>query len=364
MSLNNSKKIVIKLGSSTIVDKKGKFKEKWFLSLIKDIKKLKKNKDIVIVSSGAIALGQSHLKIKKKKLKIEMSQAIASVGQIHLIDRFKVLFEKNNIKIGQILITPDDTEQRRRALNARRTFENLFKLGAIPIVNENDTTATSGIKYGDNDRLAARVAQIIGADTLVIFSDVDGLFEDSKRKKNLIKVVKDLNKNIYTLADKKINSLGSGGMMTKLDAAKICMNAGCKMLIANGQYINPLKRLEENKIYTSFIPKISTLDARKKWIASSISSSAKIYIDDGASNALENGKSLLPAGIINVIGNFKKGENILIINNNGKEIARGLSSFSSDEIKKIKGLQSNQIENILGYASKSEIIHKDDMVKL
>tara|TARA_B110000438_G_C15790854_1_gene640617 strand:+ start:991 stop:2085 length:1095 start_codon:yes stop_codon:yes gene_type:complete len=364
MSLNNSKKIVIKLGSSTIVDKKGKFKEKWFLSLIKDIKKLKKNKDIVIVSSGAIALGQSHLKIKKKKLKIEMSQAIASVGQIHLIDRFKVLFEKNNIKIGQILITPDDTEQRRRALNARRTFENLFKLGAIPIVNENDTTATSEIKYGDNDRLAARVAQIIGADTLVIFSDVDGLFEDSKRKKNLIKVVKDLNKNIYTLADKKINSLGSGGMMTKLDAAKICMNAGCKMLIANGQYINPLKRLEENKIYTSFIPKISTLDARKKWIASSISSSAKIYIDDGASNALENGKSLLPAGIINVIGNFKKGENILIINNNGKEIARGLSSFSSDEIKKIKGLQSNQIENILGYASKSEIIHKDDMVKL
>ena len=293
-----------------------------------------------------------------------MSQAIASVGQIHLIDRFKVLFEKNNIKIGQILITPDDTEQRRRALNARRTFENLFKLGAIPIVNENDTTATSEIKYGDNDRLAARVAQIIGADTLVIFSDVDGLFEDSKRKKNLIKVVKDLNKNIYTLADKKINSLGSGGMMTKLDAAKICMNAGCKMLIANGQYINPLKRLEENKIYTSFIPKISTLDARKKWIASSISSSAKIYIDDGASNALENGKSLLPAGIINVIGNFKKGENILIINNNGKEIARGLSSFSSDEIKKIKGLQSNQIENILGYASKSEIIHKDDMVKL
>jgi glutamate 5-kinase len=362
--LNNSKKIVIKLGSSTIVDKKGKFKKKWFLSLIEDIKKLKKNKDIVLVSSGAIALGQSYLKIKKKKIKIEMSQAIAAVGQIYLINEFKLLFEKNKIKIGQILITPDDTEQRRRALNVRRTFENLFELDAIPIVNENDTTATSEIKYGDNDRLAARVAQIIGADTLIIFSDVDGLYEDSKSRKNLIKEVKDLNADIYSLADKKINTLGSGGMITKLDAAKICMNSGSQMLIANGQKLNPLKKIFENKNYTRFVPKISTLAARKKWIVSSISSSAKIYIDDGATKAINNGKSLLPAGIIRVLGNFKKGENILIVDKNNNELARGLSSFSSIEIQKIKGLQSSQIENILGYSSKSEIIHKDDMVKL
>jgi glutamate 5-kinase len=362
--LNNSKKIVIKLGSSTIVDKKGKFKKKWFLSLIEDIKKLKKNKDIVLVSSGAIALGQSYLKIKKKKIKIEMSQAIAAVGQIYLINEFKLLFEKNKIKIGQILITPDDTEQRRRALNVRRTFENLFELDAIPIVNENDTTATSEIKYGDNDRLAARVAQIIGADTLIIFSDVDGLYEDSKSRKNLIKEVKDLNADIYSLADKKINTLGSGGMITKLDAAKICMNSGSQMLIANGQKLNPLKKIFENNNYTRFVPKISTLAARKKWIVSSISSSAKIYIDDGATKAINNGKSLLPAGIIRVLGNFKKGENILIVDKNNNELARGLSSFSSIEIQKIKGLQSSQIENILGYSSKSEIIHKDDMVKL
>ena len=364
MLLNNSKKIVIKLGSSTVVDKKGQFKSKWFLSLIKDIKKLKNNKDIVIVSSGAIALGQSYLKIKKKKIKIEMSQAIAAVGQIHLIEHFKLLFEKNNIKIGQILITPDDTEQRRRALNAKRTFENLFELKAIPIVNENDTTATSEIKYGDNDRLAARVAQIIGADTLIIFSDVDGLYKDSKSKKNLIKELKDLDNEIYSLADKKINSFGSGGMVTKLDAAKICMHSGCRMIIANGQKFNPLKKLIEDKTFTCFVPKISTLDARKKWIVSSINSSAKIYIDQGAANALINGKSLLPAGITSVIGNFKKGDNVLVVDNNEKELARGLSSFSSDEINKIKGLQSNQIEDILGYASKSEIIHKDDMVKL
>ena len=170
MQISKAKKIVIKLGSSTIVDNKGNFKKKWLLSLIQDIKKLRKNnKEIVIVSSGSIALGQSYLKIKNKKVKLEMSQAVASVGQIHLINEFQKLFEKNRIKIGQILITPDDTEQRRRALNARRTFENLFKLKAIPIVNENDTTATSEIKYGDNDRLAARVAQIVGADLLIIF---------------------------------------------------------------------------------------------------------------------------------------------------------------------------------------------------
>ncbi|MFL2890213.1 MAG: glutamate 5-kinase [Pelagibacteraceae bacterium] len=364
MLLNKSKKIVIKLGSSTIVDKKGIFKKKWFLSLLKDIKKLKKGRDIVIVSSGAIALGQSYLKIKKKKIKLEMSQAIAAVGQIHLIDNFKVMFKKINIKIGQILITPDDTEQRRRALNARRTFENLFALDAVPIVNENDTTATSEIKYGDNDRLAARVAQIIGADTLIIFSDIDGLYEDSKSKKKLIKEVKNLNKKIYSLVDKKINYLGSGGMTTKLEAAKICMNSGCRMIIANGQYLNPLSKLMSGKTYTSFEPKISTLDARKKWIVSSINSSAKIYIDKGAAKALSNGKSLLAAGVVNVKGNFKKGENILIVDKDDNELARGLSSFSSYEINKIKGLHSNQIENILGYASKSEIIHKDDMVKL
>jgi len=364
MLLDKSKKIVIKLGSSTIVDKYGRFKKKWFLSLIKDIKKIKKDKDIVIVSSGAIALGQSYLKIKKKRIQLEMSQAIASVGQINLINEFKKLFEKNNIKIGQILITPDDTEQRRRALNAKRTFENLFKIGAIPVVNENDTTATSEIKYGDNDRLAARVAQIIGADTLIIFSDIDGLYKDSKNKNSLIKEVTNLNNNLYSLVDKKNNILGSGGMTTKLDAAKICVNSGCRMFIANGQFLNPLKKLIDEKIYTCFKPKISTLDARKKWIAGSLSSKGKLYIDSGAVSALNNGKSLLPAGIIEVYGSFKKGENILILDKNENEIARGLSSFSSYEINKIKGLQSNEIENILGYSSKSEIIHKDDMVKL
>jgi glutamate 5-kinase len=363
MQISKAKKIVIKLGSSTIVDSRGKFKKKWLLSLIQDIKKLRKNnQEVVIVSSGSIALGQSYLKIKNKKVKIEMSQAVASVGQIHLINEFQRLFEKNKIKIGQILITPDDTEQRRRALNARRTFENLFELKAIPVVNENDTTATSEIKYGDNDRLAARVAQIIGADLLIILSDVDGLYKKISNKKSLIKEVDIVNEEIFSLVNKTINTYGSGGMLTKLEAAKICMNAGCNMLIANGKIFKPIQNIISKKLYTWFKPKISNLDARKKWIISSLSSSAKIYVDRGASKALKSGKSLLPAGIIRLEGNFKKGDNIVIVDENNTDIARALSSFTSEEINKIKGLQSSQIENILGYASKSEIIHRDDIV--
>ncbi len=363
MLLDNSKKIVIKLGSSTVIDNKGNFKKKWIDSLIKDIKRFKKKKDIVIVSSGAIAIGQKHLKIKRKKIKLEMSQAIASIGQIHLAEEFQKIFKKNNFKVGQILISPDDTEQRGRALNVKRTFDNLFKLKAIPIVNENDTTATSEIKYGDNDRLAARVAQIIGADTLIIFSDVDGLY-DKGNKKKLIREVKNLNHDIYKLADSKINSYGSGGMITKLDAAGICMNAGCHMFISNGNKKNPIKFMIEKKIFTKFIPKISTLAARKKWIVSSLNSHGTIFIDKGAANALRNGKSLLAAGIKTISGTFDKGENILIVDEENNKLARGLASFSSSEIGKIKGRQSGEIEKILGYASKTEVVHKDDMVKL
>ena len=361
MLISNSKKIVIKLGSTTVVDSKGKFKKKWVTSLIKDIKKLGSGKDFVIVSSGAIALGQKYLKIQKRKIKLEMSQAIAAIGQIHLAGEFQKLFEKFNLKTGQILISPDDTEQRKRALNVRGTFDNLFKLKAIPIVNENDTTATSEIKYGDNDRLAARVAQIIGADTLIILSDVNGLYDKSK---NIVKTVNRLDEKIYSLVENSKNSYGSGGIFTKLDAAKICMNSGCHMFLANGSKEYPLKRMVNEKTFTHFTPKISSLDARKKWIIGSLSSSAVISVDAGAAKALLNGKSLLAAGIIKVKGSFDKGENVLIVDQNEKQLARGLASFNSEEIDKIKGKQSKEIEKILGYLSKSEIIHKDDMVKL
>tara|TARA_X000001036_G_scaffold344211_1_gene323838 strand:- start:3 stop:1094 length:1092 start_codon:yes stop_codon:yes gene_type:complete len=363
MLTENSKKIVLKLGSSTVVDNKGAFKKKWVTSLIKDIKKYGKNKNFVIVSSGAIALGQKYLKIKKKKIKLEMSQAIAAVGQIHLAGEFQKLFDKYKIKTGQILISPDDTEQRRRALNVRRTFDNLFKLNAIPIVNENDSTATAEIKYGDNDRLAARVAQIIGADNLIIFSDVDGLYDKSKSKK-IVKNIDLIDDKITSLINKTKNSYGSGGIITKLDAAKICMNSGCHMFIANGKKDYPISNMINNEKFTHFFPKISRLDAKKKWIIGSLSSNGTIKIDDGASKALRNGKSLLAAGITRIDGFFNKGENVLIADQNNNQLARGLSSFSSEEINKIKGKQSKEIEKILGYLSKTEIIHKDDMVLL
>jgi glutamate 5-kinase len=363
MLIETSNIIVLKLGSSTVVDARGKFKKKWVTSLIKDIQKYGKNKKFVIVSSGAIALGQKYLKINKKKIKLDMSQAIAAVGQIHLASEFQKLFEKYKIKTGQILISLDDTEQRRRALNVRRTFDNLFKLNAVPIVNENDTTATTEIKYGDNDRLAARVAQIIGADTLIIFSDVDGLYDKSKQKK-IVKTVNKIDENITSLIEDKKNVYGSGGISTKLDAAKICMNSGCHMFLANGRKDNPIKNMLKNKVYTHFKPKISSLDAKKKWIIGSLSSSGIIFVDQGASRALDNGKSLLAAGVTKITGSFNKGQNVLIVDQNNKHLARGLASFSSDEINKIKGKQSKDIEKILGYLSKSEIIHKDDMVML
>ena len=363
MLIRNSKIIVLKLGSSTVVDSRGKFKKDWVTSLIKDIKFYGKKKNFVIVSSGAIALGQKYLKINKQKIQLEMSQAIAAVGQIHLASEFQKLFENYKIKTGQILISPDDTEQRRRALNIRRTFDNLFKINAIPIVNENDTTATAEIKYGDNDRLAARVAQIIGADTLIILSDVDGLYDRSKKKK-IISVVNKIDEKINSLINSKKNVYGSGGISTKLDAAKICMNSGCHMFLANGGKNNPIKNMIQNKIYTHFTPKISSLVAKKKWIIGSLNSTGIIYVDQGASNALSNGKSLLAAGITKITGSFNKGENVLVVDHNENHLARGLASFNSREIDKIKGKQSKEIEKILGYLSKSEIIHKDDMVLL
>ena len=363
MLIENSKKIVLKLGSSTVVDSKGTFKKKWVTSLIKDIKKFGKDKNFVVVSSGAIALGQKYLKIKRKKIKLEMSQAIAAVGQIQLAGEFQKLFDKYKIKTGQILISPDDTEQRRRAINVRRTFDNLFKLNAIPIVNENDSTATAEIKYGDNDRLAARVAQIIGADILIIFSDVDGLYDKSKSKK-IVKNIKLIDDKITSLIEKTKNNYGSGGISTKLDAAKICMNSGCHMFIANGKKNKPISNMIKNEKFTHFFPKISSLDAKKKWIIGSLSSYGTIKIDDGASKALLAGKSLLAAGVTRTDGLFKKGENVLVLDQNNNQLARGLSSFSSDEINKIKGKQSKEIEKILGYFSKTEIIHKDDMVLL
>ena len=368
MYIDKFKKIVIKIGSSTIVDKNGNTKKIWLKKFAKSIKNfIRKNKQIVIVSSGAIAMGCGYLKIKKNGLKVDKSQAVASIGQIELMDFYKKTFDKNKIKISQILLTLDDTERRRRSINARRTIDNLMAMGIVPIVNENDTTATTEIKYGDNDRLAARVAQIIGADCLILLSDVDGLYTDNPKKNKktkLIKTVKEIDENIQSYATKTENIYGSGGMKTKIDAAKICQLSGCYMVIANGNCEDPIKEILQNKKCTWFLPKISKLDARKQWIIGSVAPKGEVIIDHGAVKALSNGKSLLPAGVKKISGTFEKGDHILVKDQNNKECARGLTSFSSIEVEKIKGSHSKEIKNILGYSSREEVIHKDDLVKV
>ena len=368
MYLKNSKKIVIKIGSSLLVDQDKKIRKKWLSSFAKDIKKLRSNNQkVIIVSSGAIALGCKKMNYNKKNLKLDKSQAIASIGQIELMNLFSNFFSKLKLNISQILLTLDDTEERRRSINAKRTFENLFQLDYIPIVNENDTIATTEIKYGDNDRLASRVSQITNADTLILLSDVDGLFTKNPKKfKNakLIKRVDHLNKDIQNIDVKGRTEFGSGGMNTKIEAAKICNLAGCDMIIANGLYLNPISKIEKDDNCTLFVSKISKLHARKKWIISSISPKGELIIDEGAKRALVKGKSLLAAGIKKVSGKFNKGDHIKILDYKNREFARGLSSFSSEEINKIMGYHSNEIQKILGYVSKSEVVHKDDMVEI
>tara|TARA_Y100001936_G_scaffold187163_1_gene185142 strand:- start:603 stop:1709 length:1107 start_codon:yes stop_codon:yes gene_type:complete len=368
MYLNNSKQIVIKIGSSLLMNNNKKIRKKWLLDFARDIKQLIKNKKkVIIVSSGAIALGCKKLGINKKNLKIDKSQAVASIGQIELMNLFNEIFKKYKLNLSQILLTLEDTEIRRRAINAKRTLDNLFNLGFIPLVNENDSIATSEIKYGDNDRLASRVAQISGSDCLVLLSDVDGLFnKNPKLNKNakLIRNVKQINNDVEKYISKNISEHGTGGMKTKIEAAKICQISGCYMAIANGLVNRPIKNINQNNYCTWFLPKISKLDARKKWIISSISPKGELVVDDGAIQALKKGKSLLAAGIKNINGKFNKGDHVKILDKNMREYARGLSSFNSDEISIIKGQHSSKISEILGYISKSEVIHKDDMVEI
>ena len=368
MYLNESKTVVIKIGSSLIINDSKIIREKWLSDFAEDVKNLQKlKKNVIIVSSGAIALGCKKLKLNKKNLKLDKSQAVASIGQIELMNLFKKKFNSKKINLSQILLTLEDTEQRRRAINAKRTFENLFKLKFVPVVNENDSIATSEIKYGDNDRLASRVAQISGADCLILLSDVNGFYsKNPKIEKNakLIKEIKNIDEKIEKIATRSIGKHGTGGMKTKIDAAKICQLSGCHMVIANGLVNRPIKNILDNNSCTWFLPKISKLDARKKWIISSVSPKGELYIDDGAKQALTKGKSLLAAGIKKVTGKFNKGDHIKILDKINKECARGLSSFSSDEILKIMGHHSKEIEKLLGYISKSEVVHKDDMVEL
>ena len=363
----NSTRIVIKVGSSLLVNAKNNFINKKVINnFFKDINFLiSKNKEILIVSSGALALGRKAISISDLNLKITEKQAISSIGQVLMIDSWREAFSKYKISCGQILLTHYDAETRRSSINARNTIEALIKLNSIAIINENDTIATKELRYGDNDQLAARVAQLACADLLIVLSDVDGLF-DSNPEKNpqakLIKKITNIDSKIEKISENTSSSNSVGGMETKVKAAKIALAAGCNMIITKGSTSNPIKKLFENGKATWFYSDTSPKTARKKWISSQIKAKGNIIVDDGAEIALRKGASLLPAGIIEVNGIFSKGDTIKVLNKKNNLVCIGFSSYPSEDAKKIAGFKSNEIKKVLGYHQKDVVIHRDDMV--
>jgi glutamate 5-kinase len=362
-----AKRIVVKIGSSLLVDNaSGALKADWLRSLADDIAKLKaEGKEIIVVSSGAIALGRNVLKLPKGALKLEDSQAAAAVGQIDLAHAYEDVFRARGIVAAQVLLTLGDTEERRRYLNARSTVTTLLKLGAVPVVNENDTVATSEIRYGDNDRLAARVASMMSAHCLVLLSDVDGFYtappgsrSDAKR----LDEVHEITPEIEAMAGDVGSDLSRGGMVTKIEAAKVAVAGGTHMAIASGKVLNPLAALAGGGCCTWFLARSDPVAARKRWIGGTLEPRGSVVLDQGAAAALAGGKSLLPAGVTRVEGSFERGDAVIIRNGDGAEIGRGLVAYDCTDARAIIGRKSSEIEGILGYRGRPELIHRDDMV--
>lgn len=363
--LLSAKRITIKVGSALIVDAvSGVADAAWMHGLAQDIAALMaEGKSVLLVSSGAGALGRRYLGLTRKKLKLDEKQAAAAAGQPRLMSAWEEAFQTVGLKTAQVLLTREDTEKRRRWLNARATIDTLFDLGCVPIVNENDTVVTEEIRYGDNDRLAARAAQLVRSEALILLSDVDGLYTDDPRRNAAaehIPLVEKLDAGIEAMAGgaNAQAGVGTGGMATKIAAAKIAGSAGCATLIASGLVVRPLANLTK---FTLIKPQASLGAAYKAWIAGTVVPAGKLMLDDGAVRALHNGKSLLPSGIVEVAGQFDKGDSVSIISPAGIEVARGIVTYSADAIRSIRGRTSKDIEGILGYTSGDEVIHRDDM---
>ena len=364
---DDAKIIVIKVGSSLLVDEdQNAINTAWLSGIATDIARLKAaGKDVVVVSSGAIALGRRLLKINHNKLKLQEKQAAAATGQVLLAHAWMDALGAHQVQTAQILLSPDDTETRRKHLNARTTMMALLQLNAVPVVNENDTVATAEIRFGDNDRLAARVAAMIGADVLVLLSDVDGLYTANPNGDNgatHIGEIAQITPDIMAMAGPANAAYASGGMVTKLEAARIATSAGCQMIICNGQSPAPLSRLEAGARCTIFAAALSPHTARKQWIAGALTPKGTIRIDDGAARALRAGRSLLPAGVIAVNGQFERGDLIEIEDSAGLVIGHGLSSYGHRDAMAIRGHKSNKIESVLGYRERDEMIHADNLV--
>lgn len=365
--LIRARRVVVKVGSALLVDQEtGRLNRAWLETLIEDLLRLRKRgQQVILVSSGAIALGRRQLGLAKGSLRLEESQAAAAVGQIRLAHAYKELLEAHDVTVAQVLLTLEDSERRRRYLNARATLEALLALGALPVINENDTVATAEIRYGDNDRLAARVAQMAGADCLVLLSDVEGLFTADPNKDpaaEFIQQVRQITPQIEAMAGASASAVGSGGMTTKIMAAKIAVSAGCHMCIAAGHRKHPVSRLEEGARCTWFLPHASPITARKQWIAGTLRPAGAITIDAGALKALREGKSLLPAGVTSARGRFERGDTVSVLSSEGIEVARGIIAYSDSDSAQILGRKSSEIEAILGFRGRDEIIHRDDLV--
>jgi glutamate 5-kinase len=366
-ALADFRRIVVKVGSSLLVDAEaGRLQHAWLEALAEDIAALhKQGRDIIVVSSGAIALGRSVLKLPAGALKLEDSQAAAAVGQIALARTWAEVLARHGITAGQLLVTLGDTEERRRYLNARSTIAKLLEWKAVPVINENDTVATNEIRYGDNDRLAARVATMASADLLILLSDVDGLYDappGGGRDAKLVPIVPRITVEIEAMAGASGSELSRGGMVTKIEAGKIATTAGTHMVIASGRIEHPLQAVAKGGNCTWFLTPANPVTARKKWIAGSLEPKGTLIIDAGAVAALRRGKSLLPAGITRIDGAFERGDAVVIRGPDGAEIGRGLVAYDADEAEKIRGKSSGDILLILGFGGRAEVIHRDDMV--
>lgn len=365
--LATARRVVVKVGSALLVERStGRVNRAWLESLADDLATLRsRGQEVVVVSSGAIALGRRVLGLPAGQLKLEESQAAAAVGQIRLAHAWKEVLEQRGFKVAQVLLTLGDTEQRRRYLNARNTLSALTRLGAIPVINENDTVATAEIRYGDNDRLGARVAQMVSADCLVLLSDVDGLYSaDPTREPGaaFIAEVPRITPEIEAMAGGSASDVGSGGMATKVMAAKVAVAAGCHMVIAAGREMHPLGRIESGARCTWFVADASPVTARKQWIAGTLQPGGELHVDEGAARALRDGRSLLPAGVVRVTGRFDRGDAVAVKDPAGLEIARGLTAYSSADAERIRGRRSAELEGLLGYRGRDEMIHRDDLV--
>jgi glutamate 5-kinase len=366
-ALADFRRIVVKVGSSLLVDAQaGRLHDAWLASLAEDLAWLhRERRDVLVVSSGAIALGRAVLKLPNGPLKLEDSQAAAAVGQIALARTWTEVLAHHGITAGQVLVTLGDTEERRRYLNARSTIAKLLEWRAVPVINENDTVATSEIRYGDNDRLAARVANMASADLLVLLSDVDGLYDSPPgdgRDAKLVPLVERITPEIEAMAGAAGSELSRGGMQTKIEAGRIATAGGTHMVIASGRIAHPLRAIAESARCTWFLTPANPVTARKKWIAGALEPKGMLLIDAGAVAALRRGKSLLPAGVVRIEGQFARGDAVIIRGPDSAEIARGLVAYDAEDAEKIRGKSSDDILLILGVAGRVEMVHRDDLV--